>query len=73
MPFTLVSDTAYNPRSRVVVIEFSTYDAAMECHLSPEYAKAKVLREGKAISDLAMSLATTGLSGESQPDLPTAT
>jgi uncharacterized protein (DUF1330 family) len=43
-----------NPRSRVVVIEFPTYDAAIECYRSPEYAQAKVLREGKAILDLAI-------------------
>jgi uncharacterized protein (DUF1330 family) len=73
LPFTLVSDTAYNPRSRVVVIEFSTYDAAMECHLSPEYAKAKVLREGKAISDLAIVPSYDGPQLGESADLPTAT
>jgi uncharacterized protein (DUF1330 family) len=42
------------PRSRVVVIEFPTYDAAIECYHSPEYAKAMALRSGKSIMDLAI-------------------
>src|SRR5215469_14592776 len=39
-------------RSRVVVIEFPDYAAALECYRSPEYTKAKALREGKSIMDL---------------------
>jgi uncharacterized protein (DUF1330 family) len=42
------------PRSRVVVIEFPSYDAAVECYLSPEYAKAMKLRQGKSVMDLAI-------------------
>ena len=42
------------PRSRVVVIEFPTYDAAAACYHSPEYAKAIPLRSGKSIMDLAI-------------------
>lgn len=42
------------PRSRVVVIEFPSYDAAVECYKSPEYAKAMVLRAGKSVMDLAI-------------------
>jgi uncharacterized protein (DUF1330 family) len=42
------------PRSRTVVIEFSTYSAAVECYRSPEYAKAMALREGKSIMDLSI-------------------
>ena len=42
------------PRSRTVVIEFPTYDAALECYGSPEYAKAMALRRGKSIMDLAI-------------------
>ena len=39
-------------RSRTVVIEFPTYEAALQCYRSPEYAKAMALRQGKAIMDL---------------------
>ena len=42
------------PRSRVVVIEFPSYDAALECYRSPEYAKAMALRAGKSVMDLAI-------------------
>ncbi len=42
------------PRSRVVVIEFPTYEAAVECYRSPEYAKAMALRAGKSVMDLAI-------------------
>ena len=42
------------PRSRVVVIEFPTYQAAVECYHSPEYAKAMALRAGKSVMDLAI-------------------
>src|SRR5262245_64484014 len=41
-------------RSRVVVIEFPDYTAALECYRSPEYASAMALREGKSIMDLAI-------------------
>jgi uncharacterized protein (DUF1330 family) len=41
-------------RSRVVVIEFPTYAAALECYRSPEYARAMALREGKSVMDLAI-------------------
>jgi len=41
-------------RSRVVVIEFPNYAAALECYRSPEYAKARALREGKSVMDLAI-------------------
>jgi uncharacterized protein (DUF1330 family) len=42
------------PRSRVVVLEFPTYRAALECYRSPEYAKAMALRQGKSIMDIAI-------------------
>ena len=41
-------------RSRVVVIEFPNYAAALECYRSPEYAKAMALREGRSVMDLAI-------------------
>ena len=43
-----------SPRSRVVVIEFPSYNAALECYRSPEYAKAIGLRAGKSVMDLAI-------------------
>ena len=42
------------PRSRTVVIEFPSYQAAVDCYHSPEYAKAKALRTGKSIMDLSI-------------------
>jgi uncharacterized protein (DUF1330 family) len=41
-------------RSRVVVIEFPTYQAACDCYHSPEYARCIALRSGKSIMDLAI-------------------
>ena len=52
-------------RSRVVVIEFPSYAAALECYHSPEYAKAMALREGKSILDLAI---TEGYDGPQPTD-----
>ena len=53
-----------NPRSRVVVIEFPSFDAAVACYASPEYEEAMRLRAGKAIMDLAI---VPGYEGQ-QPD-----
>ena len=39
-------------RSRNVVIEFPTYEAAMECWDSPEYQTAKAERDGHAVADI---------------------
>ena len=39
-------------RSRIVVIEFPSYEAAVNCYRSPEYDKARKLREGKSNADL---------------------
>jgi uncharacterized protein (DUF1330 family) len=39
----------------VVVIEFPSYAAALDCYRSPEYAKAMALREGKSLMDLAIT------------------
>ncbi|ADZ68469.1 DUF1330 domain-containing protein [Polymorphum gilvum] len=39
-------------RTRNVVIEFPSYEAALACYRSPEYAVAKALRDTAAVSDL---------------------
>ena len=52
-------------RSRVVVIEFPSYTAALDCYRSPEYAKAMALREGKSLMDLAI---TEGYDGPQPTD-----
>ncbi len=41
-------------RARVVVIEFPNYEAALTCYRSPEYQKAKALRIGKGIGEIAI-------------------
>ena len=43
-----------SPRARVVVLEFPSYEAALECYRSPEYATAMSLRKGKSVMDLAI-------------------
>ena len=39
-------------RSRVVVIEFPSYEAALTCYRSQEYQKAKALRIGKGVGEI---------------------
>ncbi len=39
-------------RARNVVIEFPSYQGALDCWDSPEYKKAKALREGHATGDV---------------------
>jgi uncharacterized protein (DUF1330 family) len=39
-------------RGRTVVLEFPSFDAALECYRSPEYQAAKRLRDGKGTLDL---------------------
>ena len=39
-------------RSRNVVIEFSSYQAAIDCWNSPEYKHAKSLRDGHAVAEI---------------------
>lgn len=42
------------PRSRVVVIEFPSYEAALACYRSEEYQAAMAHRAGKSTMDLAI-------------------
>lgn len=39
-------------RSRIVIIEFPSFEAAMTCYRSPEYAKSIALRQAAADADL---------------------
>jgi uncharacterized protein (DUF1330 family) len=39
-------------RSRNVVIEFPSYQAAIDCWNSPEYKHAKSLRDGHAVAEV---------------------
>ncbi len=39
-------------RSRIVVIEFPSYDQALACYRSPEYVKAIAIRKAAAEADL---------------------
>ena len=39
-------------RTRNVVIEFPSYDAALACWDSPEYQAAKAERDGHAVADI---------------------
>jgi uncharacterized protein (DUF1330 family) len=39
-------------RSRVIVIEFPSFEAALACYRSPEYAAAKKLRESASVADI---------------------
>src|SRR5215204_2863903 len=42
------------PRSRIVVLEFPSYAAAVECYQSPEYTIAKKYREHTSVWDMAI-------------------
>jgi uncharacterized protein (DUF1330 family) len=39
-------------RARNVVLEFQSYQAALDCYNSPEYAKAKALRVSASVGDV---------------------
>jgi len=43
------------PRSRVVVVEFHSYAAALDCYNSPEYVAAMKERAGRAVWDMAIT------------------
>jgi uncharacterized protein (DUF1330 family) len=38
-------------RSRTVVLEFPSYEAAVACYRSPDYQAAKKLRDGRSEAD----------------------
>jgi uncharacterized protein (DUF1330 family) len=42
-------------RSRTVVLEFPSYEAALACHRSPDYQAAKKLRDGRSEADLVIA------------------
>jgi uncharacterized protein (DUF1330 family) len=41
-------------RSRIVVLEFKDYATALACYRSPEYAKARALRENASSADISV-------------------
>jgi uncharacterized protein (DUF1330 family) len=43
------------PKSRVIVVEFPNYRAALDCYHSPEYREAMKLRQGRSIWDMAIT------------------
>jgi len=43
------------PRSRVIVLEFPSYAAAIDCYRSPEYTAAMKLRQGRSMWDMAIT------------------
>ena len=47
-------------RSRTVVVEFPSYDAALACYRSPQYRKAIDARAGKADFDMVVIEAYDG-------------
>jgi uncharacterized protein (DUF1330 family) len=43
------------PRSRIIVVEFPSYTAAIDCYQSPEYSAAIKLRQGRSVWDMAIT------------------
>jgi len=39
----------------VIVVEFPSYAAALECYRSPEYSEAMKLRQGRSVWDMAIT------------------
>ena len=48
-------------RGRTVVLEFPSFQAALDCYHSPEYQAAKHLREGKGELDLEATVDEHGI------------
>ena len=42
-------------RSRIIVLEFPSYAAAIDCYRSPEYTAAKKFREGRSVWDMSIT------------------
>ena len=42
-------------RSRLVIIEFPSVEAARDCYGSPEYSKARTIREGLSSADFVIA------------------
>jgi len=42
------------PRGRNAVVEFPSYEAAVECYRSTEYQRALLLRQGAGVMDLSI-------------------
>jgi uncharacterized protein (DUF1330 family) len=43
------------PKSRVIVVEFPSYRAALDCYHSAEYRDVMKLRQGRSIWDMAIT------------------
>ncbi len=54
-------------RSRLVVVEFPSSEAAFECYNSPEYTSAKAIRQGLSVADF---LIAPGYDGPQPDDVP---
>jgi uncharacterized protein (DUF1330 family) len=71
----LVRAGAYEPaegtsRSRNVVIEFPSYEVALQCYRSPAYQQAMALRKDVAVSDLVIVEGYDGPQPGSRPGPP---
>lgn len=53
-------------RSRIVVIEFPSFEAAKACYASPEYATAKAIRDAASTGDLVIVEGWSGAEGWSE-------
>ena len=54
----------------MVVVEFPSYSAALECYTSPEYVSAMKEREARSVWDMAITEGMKGLSHNQTETLP---